>query len=229
MKRIAGMGRLVRVSAVILFSACISAGAVAQAPGQPADVAVVVQVQGDVGYVSANQEQGRISPYMRVRDGDRVTLGAGAQLRIVFFDTGRSERWVGPASLRAARGAAQALAGSPAEIGKMPTSAPMRIARVPALLQNAKLGGIQVRGGPPKGASAAERDHSVREARAAYEEMRRAAGTADITPELFLYSALSEYALYDQMEPVVQEMLRRQPDSEEARSFAGWLKTRTGR
>ena len=66
------------------------------------------------------------------------------------------------------------------------------------------------------------------EARAAYDEMRLGATATDITPELFLYSALSEYALYDQMEPVVKEMLRRQPDSEEAKSFAGWLKTRTG-
>ncbi len=211
-----------------LVAACSATGANAQTSVQPADVAVVAQVQGDVGYVSASREQGRISPYMRVRDGDRLTLGAGAELRIVFFDTGRAERWVGPASLRAAKGGAQALTGKPVEVGKMPTSAPVRIARVPALLQNAKLGGIQVRGGPPKGSGSAERDKSVREARAAYDEMRLGATATDITPELFLYSALSEYALYDQMEPVVKEMLRRQPDSEEANSFAGWLKTRTG-
>lgn len=219
----------VRVFAVLFVSACVAGGASAQLPAQAADVAVVAQVKGDVGYVSTNQEQGRISPYMRVREGDRVTLGAGAQLRIVFFDTGRSERWMGPASLRATKGTAQALSGKPVEVGKMPTSAPLRIARVPALLQNAKLGGIQVRGGPPKGSSAADRDRSVREARAAYEEMRQGTAAGDITPELFLYSALSEYALYEEMEPVVQEMLRRQPDSEEAKSFAGWLKTRTGR
>lgn len=212
-------------------------GASVQAFAQ-SDVAVVSQLAGDVTYSSSasssqsqsSQTAGKITPYMRVREGDRVNVPAGAQLRLVFFDTGRQERWLGPGSFRAAKGSAQPLSGTPAEIVVLPASAPLRIARVPELLQNAKLGGIQVRS-PPAAASASgpQREAAVREARAAYEQMRKVSPAADITPELFLYAALAEHSLYDEMRPVVQEMLRKQPENDDAKSLAAWLKTRTGK
>lgn len=214
--------------AVLIFAAA-GFNATAQGAAQAVDVAVVSLLAGEVSYTSGSQSTGKMTPYMRVREGDRVTVPAGSQVRLVFFESGRQERWVGPGSFRAARGSAQPLAGKPAEVAVLPTSAPMRIARVPELLQNAKLGGIHVRGTQAKSGTPAERDSAVREARTAYEQMRKASPATDITPELFLYSALSEYSLYSDMQPVVQEMLRKQPDSEEAKSLDGWLKTRTAK
>ena len=214
---------------VILALAFTSLNAAGQGTSQAIDVAVVSQLAGEVGYASASQPAGKMTPYMRVREGDRITLPAGSQLRLVFFETGRQERWVGPGSFRAVKGSAQPLSGKPAEVAVLPTSAPMRIARVPELLQNAKLGGIQVRGTQPSSSTPAQRESAVREARTAYEQMRKGSPATDITPELFLYSALSEYSLYPDMQAVVQEMLIKQPDSEEAKSLDGWLKTRTAR
>lgn len=224
--------------AAMLLGASVQAVAQLNAPANSSgsDVAVVSQLAGDVTYSSAapfsssSRSSGKITPYMRVREGDRVNVPAGAQLRLVFFGTGRQERWVGPGSFRAAKGSAQPLSGTPAEVVVLPASAPMRIARVPELLQNAKLGGIQVRSPPTtSGASGPQRDAAVREARAAYEQMRNVSPASDITPELFLYAALSEHSLYDDMRPVVQEMLRKQPENDDAKSLAAWLKTRTGK
>lgn len=201
----------------------------AQGAGQGIDVAVVSQLAGEVSYTSSSQSHGKITPYMRVREGDRVNVPAGAQVRLVFFESGRQERWVGPGSFRAGKGSAQPLSGKPAEVAVLPTSAPMRIARVPELLQNAKLGGIQVRSPPTSNTPAAQRDVAVRDARTAYEQMRKLSPANDVTPELFLYSALSEYSLYDDMRTVVQEMLRKQPENDDAKSLAGWLNTRAGK
>lgn len=49
---------------------------------------------------------------------------------------------------------------------------------------------------------------------------------ATTTPELFLYAALSDYQLYEDMKRAVAEMLRKQPDNEDVKTLDAWLKTR---
>jgi len=59
--------------------------------------------------------------------------------------------------------------------------------------------------------------------------MRKDLPADDITPELYLYAALYDYLLYDEMKTVVDEMLRKQPDSEEAKTLADWVRSRAAR
>jgi hypothetical protein len=198
-----------------------SAGALAQA-----DIGLVNLVNGDVTLASPSAQKIKVTPFMKVREGDRVDVGAGAQVRVVYFEGARQERWQGPASFRAARLQSTPITGGPIEVAALPASVPLRIARVPELVQNAKLGGIQVRS-----AQALRRveDNALAEARVTYERLRKDLPGDDITPELFLYSTLNEYQLYEDMAPVVAEMQRKQPDSDEVKLLAGWLKTRRGR
>jgi hypothetical protein len=215
------------VVAVALAGAVLVPAAAARAQG--ADVGLVNQLAGEVGYAPAIGATGKVQAFMKVREGDRFTLPAGAQLRIVYFDTARQERWVGPASLRAAKGTSEALSGKPAEVTTLPGSAAPRIARVPDLMQNARLGGIQVRGTRKAPPLNADDQSNVAAARVTYEQMRKDFPSDDITPELFLASALHEYMLYDQMKPVVDEMKRKQPDSEDVKTLSAWIATRAGR
>jgi hypothetical protein len=191
------------------------------------DVGLVSLVSGEVSYNPSAGPPGKVQAFMRVRDGDRFELASGSQLRIVLFAAARQERWVGPASFRAGASASQALSGKPAEVTNLPAAAPQRIARVPELLLNAKLGGIQVRGGiTPRQQASLDQQETLRDARKTYSAMRTQFPSDDITPELYLYSALHEYLLYDEMKPVVAEMLRKQPNNDELRNLESWVKSR---
>ena len=95
--------------------------------------------------------------------------------------------------------------------------------RIPALVHNAQLGGIQLRGGIVHRPSVEEQEAVVRQARQTHDAMRTSMAPDDITPELYLYSVLSEYALYADMKAVVAEMLKRQPGNEEVMVLDKWV------
>lgn len=173
----------------------------------------VVQAQEDVGLVGlltgeVAYQDGKARAYMRVREGDRFDLAPGAELRLIYFASARQESWLGPARLRAGKRESSPLAGRPAEVKTLPASAPQRLARIPALVQNAQFGGIAVRRSPPP---PLESDESLREARETYARLRRELPAEDLTPELFLYAAL---------------VAGPQPDSDEVKALAARLRER---
>src|SRR5258708_1831864 len=194
---------------LVLALAAVQAAAYAQS-----DVGLVNLVSGDVSYTPQSGPAGKAKAFMKVREGDRFDVPADGQVRVVYFEGARQERWQGPSSFRATRMHGTPLSGTAAEVANLPASVPQRISRVPELMQNAKLGGIQVRGAqPPRRAQ----DGALQEARATYERLRKDLPADDITPELFLYSTLNEYQLYEDMAPLVDEMLRKQPNSDDVK------------
>lgn len=212
-----------------LIIGIVMAATSAWASAQGADVGLVNLVVGDVTFAPLSGSPGKVQAFMRLRDGDRVTVPAGGQVRIVFFDGARQERWSGPASFRAAKAQSEPISGKPTDVQVLPASVPQRISRVPELMQNAKLGGIQVRGLTGRQQASIVQQESVRESRITYDRMRAEMPADDITPELFLYSALEEYLLYEDMKVVVEEMMRRQPGNEDVRSLAAYVDSRLKR
>jgi hypothetical protein len=211
-----------------LISVLLAASGAALAQG--GDIGLVNLVSGGVIYVPANGSPGQVKAFMKVREGDRFNIEAGAQLRVVFFDGARQERWTGPASFRAGRAGSTPIAGAPAEVAALPAGVQQRIARVPELIQHARLGGIQVRGGlTRKQQASADQQEAIRAAREAYAQMQQSVPADDITPDLYLYAALFEYLLYDEMKAVVAEMRRKQPDNEDVRTLETWIATRAAR
>jgi len=198
------------------------------ASAQLRDVGLVNLVIGEVRFAPVSGASTPVKPFMRVREGDRFNLPAGAQLRVVFFEGARQERWVGPSSFRAARAHAEAISGAVAEVAQLPASAPQRIARIPDLMQNAKLGGVRVRSAGRSPAASTAPAESLAEARATYEQMKQALPADDITPELYYYAALEEHAKYDEMAVVVTEMQRKQPGSDDVKALAEWVRKKTG-
>jgi hypothetical protein len=196
---------------------------------QAADVGLVNMVSADVTYTPASGIPGKVQAFMKLRDGDRVSIPAGGQVRVVFFEGSREERWAGPASFRAGKVAAEPISGKAAQVTTLPVGASQRIAQVPQLVQIAKLGGIQVRGMTRTQKASIDQQSSLAEARAAYEAMRKDLPADDITPELYLYAALNEYLLYEEMKSVVEEMLRKQPDSDQVKTLATWVRSKASR
>ncbi len=211
-----------------LALAALSAVAVGAA-AQSSDVGLVNQLSGDVSYAGQSGTQAKAQPFMKVRQGDRFTLGGGAQLRIVYFNGSRQETWKGPASFKTGTQQSEALSGQAAETGQLPSGVAQKIAQVPNLVQIAKLGrsgGIAVRGGGKPGRMSAEQQAEVNQAKANYAQMRQKAPAEDITPELYYYSVLQDNLLYDEMKTVTDEMLKRQPGSTEAQELSAYVKSR---
>ena len=173
------------------------------------DVGLVNLVAGEVVY-----QAGKATPFMKVREGDRFEVPAGAQLSLIYFAGARQERWRGPARLSAGKRESTARSGGPAEVSVLPATVPKRLARIPELTQNALFGGVRVRGSKPPATAQVETEQSLREARATYARLRRELPADDMTPELFLYAALASGP---------------DPDSEEARSLGARLRERQER
>ena len=197
------------------------------AAAQGADVGLVNMLNGDVNYQSEGAQASKARSFMKVRQGDRFTVPAGAQIRVVYFQGGRQETWKGPASFKAGDKASEG--GQPAEVATLPSSVPQKIAQVPELIQIAKLGrsgGVSVRGGKaPKLTN--EQLAEVNAAKDTYKKMRSSSPADDITPELYLYSVLQDFLLYDDMKPVVDEMAKRQPSNAEVQALVTWVHSRT--
>ncbi len=203
---------MLRVLALVLF--LLPPTVLAQA-----DVALVDLVSGPVSYGG-----GKVTPYMKVREGDRFTLARGGQVRLLYFQGSRQEHFAGPASFTVGKQSSTLQSGSQPRVTTVPSVVPRRISRIPELVDNARLGGVQLRGRPPE----KPEDDALREARALYERMRREMPQDDITPELFLYATLIDYNRFAEMRPIAEDMVRRQPGSEEAKTLAAWVRSRSG-
>ena len=217
------MKSLQSILAAALLGVALGAGA------QSSDVGLVNQLSGDVSYAGRGGTESKAQAYMKVRQGDRFTLAAGAQLRLVYFNGSRQETWKGPAGFKAGTEQSEALSGQPAETAQLPTGVAQKIAQVPNLVQIAKLGrsgGIAVRGGGKPGRLSSEQQAEVSQAKATYAQMRQKASDEDITPELYFYSVLQDHLLYEEMKTVTDEMLKRQPNNAEAQELAAYVKSR---
>lgn len=194
-----------------------------------ADVGLVNQLAGDVNYQSEGAQASKARAFMKVRQGDRFTVPAGAQVRVVYFQGGRQETWKGPAAFRAGEKASEGANGTP-EVTTLPSGVPQKIAQVPELMQIAKLGrsgGVAVRGSAKAPRLTAEQQAEIASARDTYKKLRSASPADDITPELYLYSVLQDYLLYTDMRPVVEEMAKRQPGNADVAELVSWVKSKT--
>jgi hypothetical protein len=190
---------------------------------QAQDAGLVNHLAGDVAYVSAGRST-PATPFMKLREGDRFRVAAGAQVRVVYFAGGRQESFTGPAEFIAGRASSRLVSGAQPQVSALPSGVPQKIARTPELLAIAKMGragGFAVRGGVK--ARTPEQEEELRAARATYKDLRGAASADDITPELYLYAVLEDQRRYGDMKEVVAEMKRRQPANPDVELMADYV------
>lgn len=207
----------------------VAAGLMAAASAYAAsDVGLVRQLAGNVSYDSGSGSM-QAKPYMKVRQGDRFSVAAGAQVQVIYFDSGRQESFAGPASFVAGAKQSAVQSGAQPQVKTLPTDVPERIAQTPELLQIAKLGrsgGVAVRGiGTDQRLTLQERSE-VSKAQATYEQLRATVAADDIMPEQYLYAVLQDHLLYHDMMPVVQEMSRRQPGNQDVAIMMSYVQSK---
>jgi len=205
---------------VSLFGILLAGAVFAQA-----DVGLVNQVAGSVTYTSGKDAAAHgIQAYGRVRHGDKITLPAGAELKISYFSGNRQELWKGPAAFVATTSGGELLKGNKPEVSQLPAVVSQKLARIPELMGTSRIGGIVVRALAVR-PDAAQREREVADAMSAYENMRAQSADSDVTPELFLISVLIDNEMYSDVKWVAQEMIKRQPNNEEFHKFATWAQT----
>lgn len=214
------------VFAIVAAGALLGGAAPVRAAG---DVGLVNQLNGSATYMSG-KESAKATAFMKVREGDKFTLPAGSQLRVVYFLNGRQESFSGPSSFTAGAQQSQVQSGSQPVVGSLPAGVPQKIAQTPELIQIAKLGrsgGVAVRGATREPRLNPQQQAEVRQARETYKTLRTQAAADDITPELYLYSVLQDHLLYEEMRPVVDDMARRQPGNPDITAMVEYVKVKT--
>lgn len=203
--------------------------AVVSAAHAAGDVGLVNQVSGDVSY-SSGAQNARAQAFMKVREGDKFTVPAGGQVRVVYFQGGRQESYAGPASFTAGTQQSAVHGGAQPQVTVLPSGVPQKISQTPELIQIAKLGrsgGVAVRGLVREQRLTPQQQAEVRSARDTYQQLRATAATDDITPEFYLYSVLQDHLLYGDMKAVVAEMARRQPGNADVAELVAYVKAKT--
>jgi hypothetical protein len=226
---------LVLISPIILGTASSDA----KAQSLPPDVGIVTQLSGEVTYWNEGYQKTpeKAEVFMKVRRGDYLKIPAGGAIQLVYFENGRQESWKGPASLvvtemqsRVEKG--RELPGQP-EVVILSNEASQGMRRIPVLLRRARLsrsgGGVMVRGVPTVSAKPVsptkEEQAEIAMAKEAYQKLRKQAKADDITPELTLLGVLADYEQHDEMEKVIKDAMKIQPDNQVLKELDEWVKT----
>ena len=173
---------------------------------------MVTQVQGSATYVSGHDKDKPVVSFMKVRAGDKLTLGKDAKLQLVYLQNGRQETWSGDAKLLIGANESTATSSAnPPQVKKLPTIVLRQLSRAPGVVSDLKsrTGMIMVRALPMV---------KMRELDENYAALRKDAAEDDVTPELYMLAGLHELKLYRDMKPVLEEMRKRQPNNPEVQA-----------
>jgi hypothetical protein len=205
----------------------------------PPDVGIVTQLSGEATYrnkgYQKTPEKGRV--FMKIRLGDYFKIAGGGTIQLVYFQNGRQETWKGPVSFMV--GEVQSLVEKGGELPGQPevvilsTETSLGMRRIPVLLRRAGLSGVMVRGTSEASQKPVvptkEERAEIAMANEDYQKLRRQAKPDDITPELNFLGVLADYEQYEEMEKVIKEALKRQPNNEVLKELGKWVLTQRSR
>ena len=214
-------------------------GSAAKGQTLPPDVGIVTQLSGGATYWNESYQRTpeKAEAFMKIRRGDSFKIPAGGAIQLVYFENGRQETWKGPASFmvgdeqsRVEKG--KELPGQPGVV-MLSNEASQGMRRIPVLLRRARLsrsgGGVTVRGVP--GASAKpvaptkEEKAEIAMAKETYQKLRKQAKADDITPELTLLGVLADYEQHEEMERLIKDAMKVQPDNQVLKELDEWVRT----
>jgi hypothetical protein len=210
--------------------------AVAQVQALPPDVGLITRLSGAVTYRNKGYQEttAKAQSFMKMRRGDRFKLPAGAIIQVVYFLGGRQETWKGPVAFTIgdSESRPEPAKGPRAQpkVVILPAGTTQGVRRIPVLLRRAGLwrpGAGQIRGEveatPTAFAITAEEKAEIAAAKEIYRSLRKQTDPRDITPELYLLGVLTDYEQYGEMEEVLDEALKRQPDNEILKKLKKWV------
>jgi hypothetical protein len=171
------------------------------------EVALVMSVQGKVTRL-AEPIPVAVENFVKLKDGDRLSLAKDSRLQVVYFATGRQEAWSGPGYLEMTVREGKAGGLPVPEIKSLPVAVARQLARTPAL------DGL-VRGGASRMRSLPTPD-AMTKLEETYRELRGRTDRDDLGPEMYLLSGLFEMRELDRVERVLGDLQQNRPKTPEA-------------
>ena len=210
-----------------------------QAQTLPPDVGLVTQLSGEARYWNEGYQKTpeRVQAFMKIRRGDHFQLLEGAGIQLVYFQNGRQETWKGPAGFKAgdleSRAEGEKKVLPQPEVVFLPAEATQEMRRIPVMLRRARLsrsGAVQIRSpgdagqktvGPTK-----EELAEIGRARKVYQNMRTKSKPDDVTPELNFLGILADYEQFEEMDKVIKEALKVQPNNPLLKELDEWVRVK---
>ncbi len=175
-----------------------------------AEVALVMSVQGRVVRLgdAAAPVPALVEAFVKLKEGDRLSLEKDTRLQLVYFENGRQETWSGPGrvELTAREGKASDL--PPAQVKLLPLVMARQLARTPALDSQGRGGVTRLR--------AIHGPDAMAKLEGTYQDLKTRATRDDLAPEVYLLSGLYEMRELDRVEKVLSDLQQGWPNNPEA-------------
>lgn len=172
-----------------------------------AEVALVMAVQGRV-VRQASPEPLAVETFVKLNEGDRLSLAQGSKLQLVYFESGRQETWSGPGSLDLALREGKSSGMGAPEVQQQPLSLTKQLARTPALDGQGRGGVTRLR--------AIQNPDAVARLESSYQELRSKAAADDLGPEVYLLAGLLDLRQLDGIEKALDRLQQERPQSDQA-------------
>jgi len=169
----------------------------------PGDTVLVTAVNGRVAIENVAGQKMALEPFVRLREGDRLTLPAAAAVSLVFVAKARQESWQGPGSLLVGDGEGKVVLGEPQlKVRNIPPEIARQMTRTPIASADGRVGMMRTRSIPQLDNQRLERE---------YREMRTQTTAADILPEIYLLAGLLELRQFDRLEEELKRIAAAYP------------------
>ncbi|MCF8168074.1 MAG: hypothetical protein K9K38_19075 [Rhodoferax sp.] len=149
-----------------------------------------------------------LRPFLKLRDGDKLTFKDSARLQIVFFGSGRQETWVGQGSLEIGDGHSKVLQGDlKAEVKQLPAVLVKQLTKTPTVDEVGRVGMTRLR--------TLHTDGALDAIEKAYADFRSQTSDSDFSPELYLLNSYLELREFDKVSAKLQELQKAHPNDPE--------------
>jgi hypothetical protein len=172
-----------------------------------AEVALVTSVHGRVMRLG-DATPAPVEAFVKLKEGDRLSLEKDARLQVVYFENGRQETWSGPGrlDLTAREGKASGLPA--AQVKMLPLVMARQLARTPALDSQGRGGVTRLR--------AVRSPDALAKLEETYQDLRIRAGRDELGPEMYLLSGLYEMQELERVDKVLGNLQHDWPNNPEA-------------
>lgn len=172
-----------------------------------AEVALVMAVQGRV-LREATPAPLAVETFVKLNEGDRLSLAQGSKLQLVYFESGRQETWSGPGSLELALRESKSSGMAAPAVQQQPLSLTKQLARTPALDSQGRGGVTRLR--------AMQTSDAVARLETSYQELRSKAAADDLGPEMYLLAGLLDMRQLDRIEKALDRLQQDGPKNDQA-------------
>ena len=192
------------------------------------DTALVTTLNGEASYSAPHGKPATIQSFMKLREGDKAEVKAGAKLQMVYLENGEVELWSGPAAFTVGTLKTDSIQLGTPVTRKLPAAMLDRIARTTEVMSDIRnrTGMVVVRGIGGNSEEMKAIKAELVAVKEVYEDLRKNLPEDDITPELALFNALYRAKSYNSALAVLETMRQKAPNDPQVAALAEEFKSK---